>query len=101
MYPQLHEYLLQHKQLPVPGIGTFYVERQSAELDFINKRIMPPVYAIALKSGSQLPSPQFFKWLARALGITDRDAVFQFNDFVFDLKLCAYLSVSCSIQIIL
>ena len=86
MYTQLYQYLLQHKQLPVPGIGTFLMERKSAAIDFFNKKINPPSYAVALDPGSHLPGQHFFKWLATALGISDREAIFRFNDFAFDLK---------------
>jgi hypothetical protein len=86
MYAQLYQYLLQHKQLPVPGIGTFLLERKSAEIDFFNKKIDPPAYAFALDSGSHLPGQDFFKWLANALGVSDREAIFRFNDFAFEMK---------------
>ncbi len=86
MYTALYQYLLQHKELPVPGIGTFLLERTSAVIDFPNKKIYPPVYAVALKQGSQLPQKGFFYWLAQAFNITDREAVFRFNDFAFDMK---------------
>ena len=86
MYSQLYQYLIQHKQLPVPGIGTFLLERKSAEIDFFNKKIDPPSYTVALDPGSHLPGQHFFKWLANALGISDREAIFRFNDFAFDMK---------------
>jgi hypothetical protein len=86
MYTQLYQYLIQHKQLPVPGIGTFLLERKSAEIDFFNKKIDPPSYAISLDSRSHLPGQHFFKWLAHALGISDREAIFRFNDFAFEMK---------------
>jgi len=86
MYTKLYQYLLQHKQLPVPGIGTFLLERKSAEIDFFNKKIDPPSYAVALDPGSHLPGQHFFKWLANALGVSDREAIFRFNDFAFDMK---------------
>jgi hypothetical protein len=86
MYAQLYQYLIQHKQLPVPGIGTFLLERKSAEIDFFNKKIDPPSYAVALDPGSHLPGQHFFKWLANALGVSDREAIFRFNDFAFEMK---------------
>lgn len=86
MYTALYQYLLQYKELPVPGVGTFLLERTSAVIDFPNKKINPPVYAVALKQGSQLPQKGFFYWLAQAFNITDREAVFRFNDFAFDMK---------------
>jgi hypothetical protein len=64
MYSELYQYLLQHKELPVPGIGTFLLERKSARVDFPNKLINPPSYTIALQPGSYVPGQGFFSWLA-------------------------------------
>lgn len=86
MYEKLYQYLLQHKELPVPGIGTFLVERKSAEGDFPNKQIKGPAYSIVLEAASHVPGKDFFNWLAGALGITDREAIFRFNDFAFDMR---------------
>lgn len=86
MYDKLYLYLLQHKELPVPGIGTFLLERKSAEGDFPNKQIKPPSYSVILQSNSHVPGKNFFTWLAYTLGITDREAIFRFNDFAFDMR---------------
>jgi len=86
MYEKLYQYLLQHKELPVPGTGTFLLERKAAEIDFPNKRINPPVHSIAMQQEAVSPSKQFFTWLAAALHTADREAVIRFNDFAFDLK---------------
>ncbi len=86
MYAELYQYLIQYKQLPVPGIGTFLLERKPAALDFASKKIYPPSYTLALNPGSYLPGQRFFSWLANALGISNREAIFRFNDFAFDLK---------------
>lgn len=86
MYGELYQYFIQHKQLPVPGIGTFLLERKPATADFPNKLINPPVYSISLKQANDTPTKKFFIWLGAVLNISDRDAVIRFNDFVFDLK---------------
>ncbi len=86
MYAELYQYLIQHKELPVPGIGTFLLERRPALVDFPNKMINPPSYGVILQAGSYVPGQRFFSWLAASLGITDREAIFRFNDFAFDMK---------------
>jgi len=86
MYDKLYQYLILHKELPVPGIGTFLLERKSAEVDFPNKKINPPSYSISMQPGSHLTGRDFFSWLAHALDITDREAIFRFNDFAFEMK---------------
>jgi hypothetical protein len=86
MYDQLYQYLIQHKELPVPGIGTFLLERKPAEMDFPNRKLYPPSYAVALQAASHVPGRDFFSWLAKSLGTTDREAIFRFNDFAFAMK---------------
>ncbi len=86
MYRELYEYLLLHKQLTMPGIGTFSLERTPARIHFPDKLVYPPVYNIKLSENTVSPPGQFYQWLGGALHITDRDAVIRFNDFVFEMK---------------
>jgi nucleoid DNA-binding protein len=86
MYEELYQYLVQHKSLVMPGIGTFSVERKPAEIDFLNKRMNPPSYAIALQPIVTPASKNFFNWLADALHISANHADRQFSDFVVDIK---------------
>ena len=86
MYVELYQYLLLNKQLAVPGIGTFMMERKPADIDFANRVVHPPSYNIALHHGQLSPSIRLYSWLSGVLHISERDAVIRFNDFVFDLK---------------
>ena len=86
MNETLYQYFIQHKQLNVPGIGTFLLERTAAATDFPNKQLQPAAYSIALHHTTATPSKNFFAWLSAALHISDREAVVKFNDFAFDLK---------------
>lgn len=86
MYPELYQYLLQHKKLSVPGIGTFLLERTPAQVDFPNKQVAAPLYAFSWQSPAPVPSGRFFTWLGAALGISQMDAVVRFNDFAFEMK---------------
>lgn len=86
MYGELYQYLILHKQLNIPGIGTFLVERKPADIDFVNKIANPPAYTIALHHGNTTPSKSVFSWLASVLNISERDALTQFNDFALDIK---------------
>lgn len=86
MYPELYEYLIQHKQLPLPGIGTIVLERKPAHIDFPNKLMYAPGYSFALQPAALIPPGRFFNWLGAVLGISQMDAVIRFNDFVFDMK---------------
>lgn len=86
MYEELYQYFIQHRQLNVPGIGTFLLQRKPAIADFPNKIINPPSFSIAFDKDSNAPARKFFTWLAAAFGITDREAIVRFNDFVFEMK---------------
>ena len=86
MYGELYQYLILHKQLNIPGIGTFLLERKPADIDFVNKIANPPAYTVALHHGNSVPSKNVFSWLASSLNISERDALTQFNDFALDIK---------------
>lgn len=86
MYGELYQYLILHKQLNIPGIGTFLLERKPADIDFVNKMANPPVYTIALHYGNSTPSKNVFNWLSSTLNISERDALTRFNDFALDIK---------------
>jgi hypothetical protein len=86
MYQHLHEYLVLNKQLSVPGIGTFFLERKPAGTDLIHRRINPPAYTITLHHSSATPAKKFFYWLAEKLNIHYNEAIVRFNGFAFDLK---------------
>jgi hypothetical protein len=87
MYEKLYQYLIQHKLLVIPGIGTFVVERKPAQGDFANKQIHSPVYAVSFNATLPPPvSKNFFIWLGNNLSVSTREAVIRFNDFAFDMK---------------
>src|SRR5882672_12325200 len=86
MYDELYEFLIHYKQLPVPGIGTFVVDRKPANLDFPGKQILPPAYSVYLLPSIHSSSRKFHNWLSQALKASDTDAVIRFNDFAYELK---------------
>ncbi len=86
MYAELYSYLILNKSLPVPGIGTFLLQRHPAVADFPNKSIVAPYYEIILANNKMTPSVIFFKWLSQHLSLSNHEAVTKFNDFAFDLK---------------
>lgn len=82
----LYKYFVEHKELNVPGIGTFLLNRTPAVSDFPNKLIYPPSYNITLQASAISPSKDFFAWLSNALYTSEREAVITFNDFAYDIK---------------
>ncbi len=86
MYAELYQYLINYRQLPVPGIGTFLLDRKHASIDFPNRLINAPSYEISLRSETQPHARNFFSWLGMVLHITEREAVVKYNDFIYDLR---------------
>ena len=86
MYGELYQYLILNKYLDLPGIGTLVIEKKPAYLDVADKLINPQSYTISLNGPGNTPARKFFHWLGSKLGITERDAVIRFNDFMFELK---------------
>lgn len=86
MYAELYRYFILHKQLNIPGIGTFFLERKPADIDFANRVVNPPAYSVALHHGLAAPSKNVFSWLASVLAISEQDALTRFNNFALDIK---------------
>ena len=86
MYGELYQYLILHKQLNIPGIGIFQLERKPADIDFVSKVVNPPAYSIALHHSNASPSQRIFSWLSDIQNIPERDALSRFNDFAFELR---------------
>lgn len=86
MYRELYQYLVLHKQLHLPGIGTLHIEKKPADFDIAAKLINPESYNIGLLDDHATPPKKFFHWLGHKLDVTERDAVIRFNDFLFDLR---------------
>jgi hypothetical protein len=86
MYGDLYEYLVLHKKLSVPGIGTFLLERKPSVTEFTHKQINPSAYTITMQQSSAAPAKKLFNWLSGKLNISYHDAIVKFNGFAFDLK---------------
>jgi hypothetical protein len=86
MYGELYQYLILHKQLNLPGIGTLCVEKKPADFDIADKIVRSPAFTIALHTNQNIPSKNFFGWLGAKLAISEREAVIKFNEFLFELK---------------
>lgn len=87
MYEALYQYLLLHRQLDIPGVGCFQLERKPADIDFANKVIQPPLFTMALNASAEADPPvRLFRWLSDKLDITESDAIDRFNSFAGDLR---------------
>jgi len=86
MYETLYEYLILHKELSVPGVGTFNLHQDSPVLDFPRRTITPASYYFSHHFPSAAPTASFFSWVGQKLNITEREAIIQFNELAFEMK---------------
>ena len=86
MYQALHQYLLQYRQLALPGIGSFTLEQQPARLDFANKTLHGPTPSVVFSLENHSVRKHFFQYLSNCFHYNETEAIRHFNDFTFDLK---------------
>jgi nucleoid DNA-binding protein len=85
MLQYIHKYFALHKNIALPGIGSFNVETQNAKLDFINKTLRPPVPVIRYNKYDKADE-MFYNFLSKEIGVSESDAVSNFNHFTEQLK---------------
>jgi hypothetical protein len=54
VFPLLTKYLLHYKKVSIPNIGSFIIEQQPAELNFIDRLIQPPHYKVVFKDNEAI-----------------------------------------------
>jgi len=86
MRDSLYEFLILHKKLSLPGIGTIGLFRNTAQHDYADRIFTPPSYFFKIESNNDKPSKKLFGWLYSSLGIAEWDAIKAVNDFSFGLK---------------
>ena len=82
----LHEYFIQHGSLTLPGVGTFRIQRISAQVDFASKRMMPPSFTIRFDHRHDTPQREMFAYISQRSGLADWEAVRSVNNLSFDIK---------------
>ena len=78
-------WLASQHRLALPGLGTLQMDTAAVELDFINKRITPPVQQIIFAEGSIKADKNFYQYLANSLHTDETNAIIQFTNFVTEL----------------
>ena len=86
MVAALNSYLVQHKSLSIPGLGTIYVERKPAQTDFVNKQIIPASYHYRFDRYFDAPDKDFFTYLAAQREIADYEAIRWYNEWAYELR---------------
>ena len=82
----LTNYLLQQKRISIPGLGTLHMERLPARTDFVNARILAPLYRFRFDQYFDAPDKDLFGYLSHHMGIPDFEAVKWYNEFAYSLR---------------
>lgn len=86
MYPIIHKYLLQHKNVSVPGVGIFSIENIPASFNEQKSSLTPPQTEISYKAETALADRVFYDFLAKELRIDAVEAIKNFHEFTYQLK---------------
>ena len=82
----LNSYLIQHKSICIPGLGTIYLERIPAINDFSNRQLLPPSYKYRFDKYFDAPDKEFFSYLASSQNMAEYEAIKMYNEFAYDLR---------------
>jgi hypothetical protein len=86
MESHLYNYLVQYKELALPGVGTIHLQRSPGQHDYANKVFTAPVYTFSFDRNNDMPSKKLFGRLAGTFGISEWEANRKLNDFAFAVK---------------
>lgn len=86
MKASLYKYLIQHQQLPIPGLGTIYVEKVPARTDFRNQQILPPFIKFRFDPYFDAPDQGLFRYIAEKHAIEDFEAIRWYNEWALALR---------------
>jgi hypothetical protein len=86
MTDTLYSYLLQHRNLPIPGLGTILIERAPAQSDFVNRQLLPPSFHFRFDKYFDAPDKEFFSYLAANSPMADYETIRWYNEWAYDLR---------------
>jgi hypothetical protein len=82
----IQKYLIQHQQLSIADWGTMQLVKESAQVDFTNRKIHAPSSKLFFQE-PRVVDNSFEKWLADELNISHQDALASIQSFVKSFKL--------------
>lgn len=82
MYALLHQYLITHKELDLPGVGLLQVVEAPARYTMADKKLYAPHPVIRCKPERMQPNPLLYQWLSTQLQLSEVAAKQQFNQFM-------------------
>jgi hypothetical protein len=86
MYEVLNQYLMQHKSISIPGLGSLVAETIPAVTDFANKQLLPVQLKFRYDKYFDAPDREFFTYLCRKKNMADFEAIKWYSEFAYDLR---------------
>lgn len=86
MYSQIHKFLLQHKRVSIPGIGSFSFNNKSSFTNEDAAVLHAPLPTIQFTTETALADKNFYTFLAKELHVEEIDAIKNFHEFTYHLK---------------
>jgi nucleoid DNA-binding protein len=82
----LYKYLIINRQVTLPGIGVFHIQRQPAKHDYANKVFVSPALPINFNASTQLPDKRLYEFICRERGLNEVEAERKLNAFANKLN---------------
>src|SRR5687768_7485478 len=83
----LNAYLLQHKSINIPEVGSIYIQNKAAITDFVNKQLFPASYSYRFDKYYDVPEPGFYEYIAMKKGVSEQEAIEWYNNYAADIRL--------------
>ena len=95
MYQYLAKYFSLNKKLVLPGIGLLNASAKPSQLEFVEKTLHAPVYAISFQQDENVTDYHFISFLSKEINVSEHDAGNRFSNFIQQLinKLQAGLAL--------
>jgi hypothetical protein len=94
---RLYDYFIQTGSLSLPGVGTFRMERISAQTDNAGRRLLPPTFTVRYDRRVDAPKRDMFDYLARRNGGDEVKAVRVVNHLSYSIRTRLLQGESCEL----
>jgi hypothetical protein len=85
MYQYLAKYFSLNKRLVLPGIGLLNASAKPSQLEFVEKILHPPVYAISFQQDESVTDHHFISFLSKEINVSEHEAGSKFSNFIQQL----------------
>lgn len=77
----LNSYLVQHRSLSIPGLGTIWIQPEPASKATEGEEWLPPAVIYRIDKFQDTPEKEFFHFLAEHRQIPEYQAIKEYNEF--------------------